>query len=452
MVMPILNLKQVSVRFGGLTAVNRLDCAVEAGQIFSIIGPNGAGKTTVFNAITGIYEPAAGAIEFEGRQLRRPFNAKVVLACAAIGLVTGLALMLIAADVDSLWRATIKRNYLDLNTPFSYASAWRDLKGYLRGDLAIEHRGRRWLVVPADSGRPLAVESEEAAALADRDELQSIVSLLARGRVAELQSQREKPDEWTVRFPEQSGFPEQTVRLGKFAGPTLASRELDTLAHIAATRTQRRQRMWAGLWLGIVIGSAGAYIVWHRARRTPEVVALGGIARTFQNIRLFQCMTVLENVLTARDRHFHTNVAQMSLRTAAVRREETANVDRAKELLAFVGLDRQLQELAGSLPYGDQRRLEIARALATEPKLILLDEPAAGMNPTESADITRLIDKIRASGITVLLIEHHMKVVMGISHRIAVLDYGVKIGEGTPQEVRNNPEVIKAYLGSEEVT
>jgi ABC-type branched-subunit amino acid transport system ATPase component len=120
--------------------------------------------------------------------------------------------------------------------------------------------------------------------------------------------------------------------------------------------------------------------------------------------------------------------------------------------LAFVGLDRQLQELAGSLPYGDQRRLEIARALATEPKLVLLDEPAAGMNPTESADVTRLIEKIRDSGITVLLIEHHMKVVMGISHHIAVLDYGVKIGEGTPQEVRNNPEVIKAYLGSEEVT
>jgi ABC-type branched-subunit amino acid transport system ATPase component len=162
-------------------------------------------------------------------------------------------------------------------------------------------------------------------------------------------------------------------------------------------------------------------------------------------------MTVLENVLTAMDRRLPGGVVRLALRTPGVRRREDEARRRASELLEFVSLDGRENMLAKNLPYGDQRRLEIARALATEPQLILLDEPAAGMNPTESLELNGLIERIRSQGVTVMLIEHHMKVVMGISDRIAVLDYGVKIAEGTPEEVRANAQVIAAYLGSEEV-
>jgi len=341
--MSLLEVRGISMRFGGLTAVDDVSFNVDQGQIFAVIGPNGAGKTTLFNAITGVYEPTEGSVRFRGSPVRREADARLGLRAAIVAVLAGLGAFL-GINIQELWMAGIDANYT-LNQPFPWGKALQDALG----------------------------------------------------------AAREVPFAWGVL-------------------PAI---------------------------LGAGVGAGTVVALWQRSRRTPDLIARAGLARTFQNIRLFTDLSLVENVLVGMDSRMSNGFWTDLLHLPAFSRERAWTEREALDLLQFVGLSERAHEAAGSLPYGHRRRLEIARALASKPAVLLLDEPAAGMNPSEVAELMELIRRVRERGVTVILIEHHMKLVMGISDRIVVLQYGKLIGQGTPAEIRADRRCIEAYLGTE---
>jgi branched-chain amino acid transport system ATP-binding protein len=425
---PLLSVERLSVRFGGLVAVSDLDLEVPQGSIVSVIGPNGAGKTTAFNCISGLQVPTTGTVRLAGRRLERSFTAGTFGRVLAVGLVTALLGAVVAVDVDRLWLAVVKRGMVT-GEPFTARNVAARLGSYFRAELSVDRLAGKWRVVSADGRDVLAILPDLADAVALRNQLQAIVTARRAGPGT-------VPDATDT---------EQVAAFDPRIGGLAVRREV--LDRLAGGKTTIRLRALVGGLAGGLLGVAGTVAVWRRGRRAPDVVARAGIARTFQNIRLFPNMTVLENVLVGLDRSIAGGVPAMLLRTPANRRAEAAARRRARDELRFVGLAALAGRAAGTLPYGDQRRLEVARALATGPVLLLLDEPAAGLNPTETAGLATLVERIRERGVTVLLIEHHMDLVMRISDRVVVLDHGVKIAEGPPDAVRRDPAVIAAYLG-----
>jgi ABC-type branched-subunit amino acid transport system ATPase component len=451
---PALTFDNLTVRFGGLTAVCDFSYDVADGDISSVIGPNGAGKTTAFNVATGIYAPSAGRVLLHGHASQRPFTWRIVAASIVVGLLTALSVFLIASDLDRLWQVAIKRPMADPTREFSYATALSDAARYLRGDLFLSFSRGRWLVESSDGQQEL----ERLAVPSARGEADKKAAIeMSRAQAEELLQLWRTVPTFTKqeRLVERNGawhiLAAGDQLLGEFRTREAAERKLATLDKIAAADRGRKLKAILFGLLGFAVGAAGTYSVWQQSRRTPDVIARDGIARTFQNIRLFRNMSALDNVLAGMDRRLKTRLIPMMLRTPGVRRSESKATQRASELLKWMGLGNQQNMLAKNLPYGAQRRLEIARALATKPTLLLLDEPAAGMNPSEAHDLMGLIRQIKQQGVSVLLIEHHMKVVMNISDRIAVLDQGKKIAEGTPKEIASNAKVIEAYLGQEEL-
>ena len=385
---PLLKVKNLSKSFGGLSALSQISLKVAPKQIVGIIGPNGAGKTTFFNCLSCLYHPSAGEIEFGGIPLTTAVSRAVK---ARVRILAWMFLIIGVIRLPLFWSFLLPETFFKVEL-FLLGIFVLAIRFLLVGGL-MRHEIWAWGLM--------------------------FIFLLSDLCFALLLLIHCNPSETLIltRVP----LPYAAVPWGIGAG-------LFSLYFMGLLCTQKVRRLYG-------------------FRTTPDTVCRMGLARTFQNIRLFFNLSVLDNVKIGRHGRMHSGLGKTLFRTRFQRQEETLTENEGLHFLSFVGLEEKAFDLADTLAYGEQRRLEIARALSSEPKLLLLDEPAAGMNARESEKLIQLVRKIQEDGTAVLIIEHDMKVMMNLADYIYVFDYGKLIAEGTPDAVRENQKVIDAYLG-----
>lgn len=384
----ILRVSELSKVFGGLSALSRVSLEVETGKIVGIIGPNGAGKTTLFNCLTGLYYPTEGQVLFQEKSVVPKLSSRKA---RLVQRLSWLFIILSLAWIPLFWSFFLPRTIFKFELTL--------LAIFILSIRMVVVRGLREFEIWAWSTMFVFILGDLYLAI------------------------------WWLIHPASLGqLPGVAVPLAYLALPwSILAIAFST--YLGWQLLLREVRHLYGFRLG------------------PDEINRLGVARTFQNIRLFLTLSVLDNVKIGAHGRMAQRIYATLFRTHSQRDEEKKIEVEALEHLSFVGLEHRAFDLSGALAYGEQRRLELARALASHPRLLLLDEPAAGMNPQESSRLMRLIRKIRDQGITVLIIEHDMKVMMNLADHIYALDHGVLIAQGTPDEIRANPRVIEAYLG-----